>query len=117
MRVIIAGSRTIEDYGVVLKAIEASGFEITRVISGHAKGVDRIGESYAYFKKIPCDVFEANWSQNGRAAGVIRNREMADNAEALIAVWDGFSKGTLNMIEIARNKGLKIFIYNTAEEK
>lgn len=115
MKTIIAGSRTIEDYSILLKAIVSSEFEITQVISGNARGVDKLGEIYADLKKIPCDLFPANWSEYGKSAGVIRNKEMANNAEALIAVWDGKSRGTLNMIEIARKKGLKVFVYNTLE--
>jgi hypothetical protein len=117
LRTIIAGSRTIQDYSICLRAVEASGFEITRILSGHAKGVDRMGESYAYFKKIPCDLYPANWAKYGRSAGVIRNKEMADTAEALIAIWDGESRGTLNMIEIAKKKGLKVFVYNLQDVK
>jgi hypothetical protein len=99
MRVIIAGGRDIADARLVLKGIKESGFNITEVVSGGAKGIDLIGEKWAKFFKVPVKVFPANWDKNGKAAGHIRNREMAQYADALIAVWDGKSKGTKNMIE------------------
>ena len=110
MRVIIAGSRSIENYSILLDAIDESGFQVTTVISGRAKGVDRMGETYAYLRGLTIDVFPADWDKHGKAAGYIRNSEMAEHADALIAIWDGKSKGTKNMIEIAKRKGLKVFV-------
>lgn len=112
MRTIIAGSRQIWSIPLVEDAIKASGFDITEVISGGCRGVDEIGEAYADSKGIPCRVFPADWNKHGRAAGPIRNAQMAEYAQALIAVWDGVSRGTLNMIREARKRGLKVYIHN-----
>lgn len=109
-RVIIAGGRDYHDYDKVLEAIAESGFTIDVVVSGGAKGVDALGERYAAEKNIPLNVFQADWQTNGRAAGPIRNRKMAENADALIAVWDGQSRGTKNMIETATKKGLLVYV-------
>jgi hypothetical protein len=57
-----------------------------------------------------------DWESFGKAAGPIRNEEMADNAEALLAIWDGSSRGTISMIELARKKGLRVFVYNVYED-
>lgn len=111
MRTIIAGSRTIKDYSVVEKAVKASGFTITEVVSGNAAGVDKLGECYGANHNISVSLFPANWNQYGRSAGPIRNREMAENADALIAIWDGVSRGTKNMIDVARKLKLKVFVY------
>ena len=111
MKVIIAGSRTITDYQVVEEAIKESGFNIVEVVSGKARGVDRLGELYAELNNLYIKSFWADWHRYGKAAGPIRNRQMADYADALIAVWDGQSKGTLHMINIAKEKELKVFIY------
>src|SRR6187401_1706565 len=91
MKTIIAGSRDIKLYSIVEKAIQQSGFEITTVISGKANGVDKLGEEYAKKNNLPIMKFPANWDLYGKSAGYIRNDEMAKNAEALIAVWDGKS--------------------------
>lgn len=110
MKTIIAGSREIVDYEVVKKAISSSEFNITAIISGAARGVDALGERYATENKIPLIKKPANWNLYGKSAGYKRNEEMAKEADALIAIWDGKSKGTFNMINIARMRGLKIYV-------
>jgi len=109
MKVIIAGSRSIKDPQIVLMAISESGFDITEVVSGGAVGVDRIGEAYARRNKIPIKHFLPDWSL-GKGAGFIRNGEMAKYADALIAVWDRQSHGTLNMIKQSYNLGKSVFV-------
>jgi len=108
VKVIIAGSRTIFDYQLVLRAISESGFEITEVVSGKAPGVDRCGEWWAINNNIPVKEFPASFRGLGRAAGPIRNAEMAEYADALICVHNG-SRGSANMMRVARAMGLKIF--------
>lgn len=111
MRTIIAGSRTCSDYSVVACAIAESKFEITSVLSGGAKGVDTLAVRYAKRNNKPYRIVNAKWEHEGKAAGYLRNARMAAVADALIAVWDGKSKGTKNMIDIARRKGLQVFIW------
>lgn len=115
VKVIIAGSRGVTDYDEVCRAIKESEFEITEVVSGGAIGVDKFGEKYAVRNDIPIKVFLADWEKKKAAAGIIRNAEMAKYAEALIAVWDGASPGTKNMIETAKKKGLKVFVWKTQQ--
>lgn len=110
MKTIIAGSRGINDYRVVKEAIEESGFTITEIVSGGARGVDRLGEKYAEIYNIPVRIYPANWDRWGKCAGMIRNADMAKDAEALIAIWDGESKGTFGMIRIAETSGLRVYI-------
>lgn len=110
MKVIIAGSREITDASVVADAIAASGFEVTEVVSGTARGVDRLGEAWARARKIPIKPFPADWNQLGKAAGVLRNAEMAKYADALVAIWDGESPGTKNMIDEATSRGLRVHV-------
>lgn len=109
MKVIIAGSRSITSYEAVRKAIAASSFEITEVVSGGARGVDRLGERWADENDIPITQFIPDWNI-GKQAGYLRNIEMADYADALIAVYDGASKGTQHMIDIATRKNLKVSV-------
>ncbi len=110
MKTIIAGSRTLQDAAFVEKAIEDSGFEITEVVCGMANGVDMIGAVWAMKNKIPVKKFPAHWDEFGKAAGPIRNAQMGDYAEALIAVTHAGSHGTNHMIEYATKKGLKVFV-------
>lgn len=111
MKVIIAGSREITDMEVLYDAINDSGFYLSEIVSGGARGVDTLAIQTADDKKIPLKVFPAKWDIFGKSAGYKRNVEMAEYADALIAVWDGVSKGTKHMIDIANNKGLEVFVY------
>ena len=112
MRTIIAGSRTITDLAVVEEAVRASGFAPSVVLSGCAAGVDTLGERWANDRGIPAFAYPANWYRHGRAAGPIRNQEMAEKADALIAVWDGKSRGTADMIRRAKARGLKVYVHD-----
>lgn len=113
MKTIIAGSREVTDPAIVTEAVKASGFTISEVVSGRARGVDRLGEEWARSNNIQISPFEPKWSIHGKAAGPIRNREMAEYADALIAIWDGSSRGTRNMIETAKELGLKVYVHAT----
>lgn len=110
MKVIIAGCRDFHDYDTVEQAVVDSGFKIERVISGGAPGVDTLAVQYAKEWIIPLEVYFADWGKHGKSAGPIRNRQMAGVADALIAIWDGHSRGTKNMIEEATKRGLKVYV-------
>jgi len=112
VRVIIAGSRTIKDFGVVFNAINQSSFQISELVCGMAIGVDLLGKQYADHGDIPVKEFEVSkkdWDRYGKAAGSIRNRRMAEYAEALILIWDGKSKGSANMKKCMEDLGKPIY--------
>jgi hypothetical protein len=114
MKTIIAGSRGISDPALVARAIKESGFSITEVVSGHAPGVDLLGEEWAEKNQIPVKLFPPDWSRLGaQRAGFIRNNEMARYADAMIGVWDGESSGTADMIQKAKAAGLKVYLLCT----
>ena len=119
MKTIIAGSRNILDYNIVEEAITLSKFNITEVVSGTARGVDLLGEKYANNYNLPIKQFKPNWTPNGildRGAGHKRNIKMGNYADALIAIWDGKSKGTKQMIDYATSKGLKVFVHTVSQK-
>ena len=99
MKVIIAGTRGVNDYKLLTEAVQRSGFDIKEVVSGCATGVDRLGERWAIANDVPIKEMPADWDRYGNSAGPFRNREMAKYADAAIIVWDGKSVGTRNMIE------------------
>lgn len=111
MRTIIAGSRTCRNEAHLQDALAHAGWMPITVISGGAFGADQLGEFWARRKGIPIEVYKPDWNGLGKSAGYIRNREMADKAEALIALWDGKSKGTKHMIDIALEKGLVVLVW------
>lgn len=100
MKIIIAGSRDlwIRTDEIDL-ALQAANWMPTEIVSGGARGVDTAGEFYAKSKRLHLAMFPAEWDRLGRRAGFVRNERMAHYADALLAVWDGSSRGTLNMIE------------------
>lgn len=109
MRVIIAGGRDIHSRVLVETYVDESHFHITEVVYGGANGVDRIGAAIAKHRGIPVIPFKPDWDTHGRAAGPIRNRLMAEYADALILIWDGKSKGSSSMKREAVRAGIPIF--------
>ncbi len=117
LRLIIAGSRNFENYQLLESSLDEF---IERnsigdpdpgviIISGLAKGADLLGVQYAKQKGYQVEEFPANWKL-GRSAGPKRNLEMAKSANACIVLWDGVSKGTANMIELAKRFRLKMLV-------
>ena len=124
LRVIIAGSRGFNDY----KLLKKSAIEIitkktmlsdsTRIISGGARGADTLGERFANEMGLEISRFIPDWDGLGKRAGYVRNAEMAkfavedNNDGMLIAFWDGQSKGTKHMIDLAKRYGLEVHVVN-----
>jgi len=111
MKTIIAGSRSVVDLVHITEAVGQCGWNISEVVSGTCPGPDKLGEEWANKVNIPIKKFPADWDRLGKCAGFQRNSEMAEYADALIAIWDGISRGTKDMISKARKANLKIFIY------
>ena len=121
-KVIIAGSREFEDYTLLKSQCDYylqnklnDPYCTVVIVSGHARGADSLGERYALEKNYKLTKFPANWSLYGKSAGYRRNVDMGNYADALIAFWDGISKGTKHMIDIATNKGLRICVIKYKE--
>lgn len=110
MRVIIAGSRNITDYGLLLDILDKSGVYFSEIVSGGARGVDALGERFAIANEIPLVIFPANWDRYGRAAGPVRNTQMSDYADALVAIRKDYSRGTTDMIKKATARRLHTFV-------
>lgn len=111
MRTIIAGSRWFNDAAQVEIAMRKCGWRPSIVVSGGAPGVDRLGEQWASKNGIACVIVRAHWHEHGKAAGPLRNRAMADQADALVALWDGWSRGTKDMIDVGVSRGLTVYVH------
>lgn len=115
-KVIIAGTRTFNDYKLLKEKVDyllkekKKNHEII-IVSGGATGADSLGEKYALENNYNVIRMEAEWDKYGKAAGPIRNRNMAEIADACIVFWDRKSKGALNMIHEADKKGIKVQTY------
>jgi len=112
VKVLVSGSRDIDDKSVVYSAISNAPWEPDEIIHGDASGVDKIADRYARMQCIDRDVNpipEWIWDKVGPKAGPMRNDYMVRRAEALIAVWDGESDGTRDAIKQAEGEGLPIY--------
>lgn len=114
MRLIIAGSRSFtERLAAPLLDVGLAHFrDVTEVVSGGARGPDAAGERWARRRGIPVRRFLPDWSL-GKVAGPLRNQEMLEYAAPdghLVALWDGYSNGTLDMITRARRAGLRVTV-------
>lgn len=114
LKLIIAGSRSFYNYALLDEALTnllANYDDLPKqieIVSGHDLGTDRLGEIWAERHNVKITTFPANWQLHGKRVGYLRNIEMAEYADALVAFWDGMSKGTKHMIDIAKSKNLQV---------
>lgn len=136
MRIIIAGSRSITDYKVVEDAMfKSNAYKVvTEVVSGGARGVDTLAIEWAKKNNVRYSVKKADWNNlkapgaevviqendkstdlayryYNRRAGLQRNEEMGRYSDALVAIWDGVSTGTLHMINFMKSLGKKVYVF------
>lgn len=118
VRVVVAGSRSIEDPWVVEDCIidnypndaAPRSWDECEIVHGGADGVDTQASKFARRYNLPEKVFLPKWEEFGPAAGPIRNEEMAEYGDILIAIWDGQSPGTRSMIEKALDEGIPTYV-------
>ena len=130
LRIIVAGSRDFKDYPLLrdtlidyLEVMDDTDVvdnpSQVKFISGTAKGADTLGEQFAYTYEYEVKRFVPDWSTYGKSAGYRRNAEMAKYASeaygVLFAFWDGKSKGTKHMIDLANKYGLEVHVVNYKE--
>lgn len=113
MKLIIAGSRTINlPPTQIEKIIEASlinSNEVSHIICGEAKGIDYSGKRYALVSNRSVVSFPADWDKFGNSAGPLRNKQMAEYADALLLIWDGESRGSKNMKDTMLKLGKPVY--------
>lgn len=113
-KVIIAGGRDFQDYDTLCRICDfmLQNKSEVEVVCGMARGADLLGKKYALERGLKVAEFPADWESHGKKAGPIRNKQMAEYANALIAFWDGKSSGTANMISLARKMELPLKVHN-----
>jgi hypothetical protein len=111
------GLGTLEDFLVDISQ-PFLGLDVNMVVSGGAKGADAVAEQWAKKYNFPITVFEPDWEKHGKAAGFVRNAQIADYGDFCVALWDGKSKGTRNTIDLFldRGKPVHVLIIPLAEE-
>lgn len=117
MKTIIAGSRTIKDKETVFDIIDNSFIKPTSVLCGMAYGVDWIGKLWAEQHNIEWFAYLPKWEELGKVAGHVRNQDMANDADAAIIIWDGKSKGTMDMFNRAQKMKLIVDFYDLSQPR
>lgn len=130
MKVIIAGSRHLNPlkffsaqrrgeathklYQIISKHLahleSELGSPVTEIVSGKAAGIDTVGEAWAISNNIRVAEFLAEWDL-GKHAGMLRNAQMAEYADAALVIWDGKSKGSADMLKQMHRLAKPVAIY------
>ena len=111
MNVAVVGSRKFNDYDSLCEVLFSSVNPLEdTIVSGGAKGADILAEQFADENNIPKKVFLADWNKYGKGAGFIRNSQIIEEADYVIAFWDGISKGTLDTINKAKKNNVELLI-------
>lgn len=113
IKLAIIGGRDFNDEQLFYDTLTKFQLKISTVVSGGAKGADMMGELWAISCGIPTEIYLPNWTLHGKAAGFIRNKLIIDASDAVIAFWDGESRGTKSSIDIAKklNKPIMVVHY------
>lgn len=114
MKLAVVGSRSFSDYDLLCKCL--SEYTISEIVSGGARGADSLAERYGNENRIPLRVFLPDWETHGKIAGFIRNRDIVNRADEVIAFWDGKSSGTANTIKLCKDVRKKCRIVMTDTE-
>lgn len=109
MKLAIIGSRSFNNYELL--KIEVNKIKnVTCVVSGGAYGADYLGKLYAKENNLEYIEFKPNWDEHGKKAGFLRNIDIINTSDIIIAFWDGLSSGTLHSINLAKKYNKKIII-------
>ena len=108
MKVAVIGSRSFNDYKRLKDTL--SKIDVSLLVSGGANGADKLGEQYANENNIPTKIFLPDWEKHGKAAGFLRNTDIINEAELVVAFWDQQSNGTRDSIQKAEKQGKKVMI-------
>ena len=121
MKYIVAGGREFKDEALMDAVLQTllcdpyceygMPYDDVEIVSGMAQGADMMAVEWATVRFVKCHEMHADWSRYKLAAGHIRNAEMAEFSDSLIAFWDGESKGTKSMIDLALKGGLDVHVY------
>lgn len=116
MKVAIVGSRSLENKpSAVRDAIERAPWMIPEysdliIVSGGASGVDTFAEQFAKDRMYDTIIIEPEWQKYGPAAGPKRNTKIVEEADAVVAIWDGKSNGTKDTIDKALAQGVSLYV-------
>lgn len=114
MNIAIIGSREYPDWRVIHDFVYTLPHDTT-VVSGGARGVDRVAESVAKERGLATRIFPADWNMFGKRAGFLRNQDIINAAEIVVAFWDGTSRGTAHSLGLARAACKPVYIVHPGD--
>lgn len=119
MNIAIVGSRGIDDISILEQLWNQLklGFDGHKIISGGAKGVDQMARNFAIAHKIPIIEHIPDWNKYGKKAGYLRNKQIIDECDICIAIWDGSSPGTEHDIRLCKQLKKRLYLYNSKAGK
>jgi len=113
-KLVIFGSRDFDDYELLERWVDTIrntySLKVVELVSGTARGADKLGELWAATHVVPITPFPAEWGKYGKSAGYRRNAEMAEYATHAIGFWDGKSKGTKHMIDLCHRADIPTWV-------
>ncbi|AYP68354.1 hypothetical protein PQE75_gp125 [Bacillus phage vB_BcoS-136] len=116
-KIIVAGTRDFNNYDLLkrnlIHLLQNKNLDEVEIVSGGARGADKLGERFAKEHNCGLKIFPADWEKYGKSAGYRRNAEMANYADACVCFWDRKSRGTRHMIDLANKKGIKLRVVIT----
>lgn len=104
----VIGSRCFEDYAFLSEKLLQ--LEIAKIVSGGARGADQLGARYAREQGIELLKFLPDYKKHGRGATHVRNRQIVEASDMVVAFWDGQSRGTKYTMDYAAKKGKPVLI-------
>lgn len=121
LKLIVAGGRDFSDYALLSKCIMDIALveypdKAISIVSGMAKGADSLGYMFAVENNVRKYIFPADWNQYGKRAGMLRNKQMGNFSDVLLAFWDGQSRGTQQMIQFMGSLGKPVHIVRYTQE-
>ena len=112
MKLAVVGSRTFNDYNLLKSYLDKIHVRepITYIVSGGAKGADKLSERWALENNVETIIFLPDWEKYKKAAGFIRNKDIITESDKVIVFWDNISKGTLSSINLSKQQNKKIIV-------
>lgn len=116
MNLAVIGSRDFTNYGLFTRIMDKllQKKHISKIVSGGARGADKLAERYSQENDIPILILPALWDKHGKSAGYIRNHDIWKNSDLGIAFWNGKSKGTKHSFDIARKQGKRLYVWDNS---
>jgi hypothetical protein len=113
MKLAVIGSRNFSDSHILTQTLNMlhEEYNVTTLVSGGAKGADIMGQRWAEIRSIETEIYIPDWNLHGKRAGLLRNQDIVNSADLIVAFWDGVSTGTRHAIDLAHSSKTPVIVY------